>query len=267
MREEPVEAGTLIRGFVITTPASDHVLKRQISDALARGLPEAMPIRRKLTVIANGPSARGVDLALIRPTLAVNGALRLFVDQGVSPDYWAACDPQEVVADFIPDDPPASTVYLVASKCHRRVFEKLKGRDVRVWHVGLADGPPGPDMTRIPSSSSITTTATWLMNRGFGFTDFEYNGWDGCFVDGRHHASDDSGWSDVQTTGFNFGGIEADGGQVIGGRTFVTTRTWIAEMHGADQFFQVARYLDIGIKINGDGMFEASRKNMFGEAA
>lgn len=272
MREEAEPVGTLITGFLLNTPAGAEAIKAQVSDATARGLPQVLPVRRKLTIIANGPSARGVDVALIRPTLAVNGALKLFLDQGLAPDYWAVCDPQELVADFLPDDPPMETVYLVASKCHPKVFDKLKGRKVFIWHVGIADGPPVPGMIRIPSSSSITVTATWLMFR-MGYADFEYHGWDGCFMDGRHHATDNSDWSGVRVTGFNFGGVEVDdpdvkGGRMVeGGRNFPTTRTWIAEMKGAEQFFQFARYFDVGIKINGDGMFEASRKNMFGEAA
>lgn len=219
--------------------------------------------RRSLTIVANGPTARSADLIRLADseTLALNGSLKLFTDYGLAPTYWAACDPQAKVADFLPDNPPAETVYLVASKCHQSVFEKLKGRDVRLWH--LMDHP-AEGRSRIALASSVTISASWLMHR-MGFTDFEYWGWDGCFLDGRHHASSNEPFP-VPVLHLNYGG-DIESGEVIGGRTFATTRTWAAEAKGAEQFFQLADYFDIGIKINGDGMFECARQAIMALAA
>ena len=267
MRDEPVPAGTLITGFNVHAPA---VPPARVDGNLSLDLPEALT-RRKLVVIANGPSARNVDLGAIQgPTLALNGAIKLFTDRGLAPTYWAVCDPQELVADLLPDEPPFETIYYVASKCHPRVFEKLRGRRVFVWHVSDCRGE---DRICIPSAYTITVTASWLFLRLGLATDFDYHGWDGCFMDGRHHASGDADWSTVEVIRMNYGGVEvADptvphGVRVDGGRDFFTTRDWAAEGKSAATFFQLAKFFDVRIRINGDGMFEAQRRLIMDQAA
>ena len=235
-------------------PATEETCRHHIATAVARGLPEALS-RQAITIIANGPTALDVDLRAIKgPTLAVNGAIRLFTDQGLAPTYWAACDPQALVADFLPDEPPMETIYLVASKCHPSVIEKLKGRDVRIWHV---TAHPSEGLARVMGCTSITMCATWLLHR-MGFTDFDYHGWDGCFIGGRHHASDDSQW-DIEALEMDYDG-EIVGDTTVGGRTFETARSWAAEAMDATLFFQLAERFDLGINIHGDGMFRYARE-------
>jgi len=254
---EEIPPGSIITGFEYITPLPDEVCNRHIADSLRLGLPEAVE-RRKLTIIAGGPSAAKVDLwSIDGPTLALNSALRLFVKQGLSPTYFAACDPQMEVADLIPDWVPENTTYLIASKCHPKVFRKLKHRDVRVWHMRDYDAH---DRSRIALCCSVTLTATWLMHR-LGYTDFEYWGWDGCFMDGKHHAAVDDDWSKVECLTVNWGG-KIEGNEVVGGKTFDTTRTWVAEAKGAEQFFQLAEYFDIILKINGGGMMEHAKRHV-----
>jgi hypothetical protein len=252
--EDVVPNGTIIVGFDAKLPVDAETCRQQIAVNIARGLPDILK-QRGLTIIANGPSAIGIDLRAIKgPTLAVNGAIKLFVEQGLAPTYWAVCDPQAKVADFQPDDPPFDTTYLVASKCHPSVFDKLADRDVRLWH--LTDHSV-PGHARVTVATSVTISATWLMH-AMGFTDFEYHGWDGCYIGDRHHASDASVW-DHTPLEINYGG-KIEGDNVIGGRTFSSTRTWAAEATDAEQFFQLARYFDLGITINGDGMFKCARE-------
>lgn len=246
-----IEPGTEIVGFEPILPVSDEVCEAQVRASAARNLPEAVE-RRALTVIANGPSARLAPLDTI-PTLALNGALRLFTDRNLAPTYWAACDPQALVADFIPPHPPEATTYLVASKCHPNVFDALRGRRVLVWH--LPDHPT-PGALHQALCPSITLSALWLA-RSLGFTDFDIYGWDCCFVDGHSHAGD--GVSVGETIALNYGGTVV-GTDVIGGRNFPTTPTWIAESNAAGQFFQLARYFDLHVSVHGDGMIRAEQE-------
>lgn len=242
--------------FVPLLPLSDEACRANIAASLARALPEAR-VRRRLTVVAGGPSAAQAPLS-DGETLALNGALKLFNRAGLSPTYWAACDPQALVADFL-IEAPTHTKYFVASKCDPKVFDMLGDRDVSVWH--LRDHP-GEGLYRNAVCSSVTMSAIWLMV-GLGYTDFDIWGWDGCFIDGRHHAGDgDIGERDI--THINYGGL-VWGDQVVGGRTFSTTRTWALEAKGAEQFFQLAEYFDLGITIHGDGMMKACQASILGD--
>lgn len=252
--DEAIPVGSIISDFEYIPPLNDDVCKSQIAASLKRNLPDAVR-RQKLNIIAGGPSAAKAKLwQMDGPVLALNSAIRLFKETGLYPKYFAACDPQEMVADLLPDSPPYDTIYLIASKCHPSVFQKLKGRDVRLWHLRDYDAD---GRSRIALCPSVTLSATWLMHR-MGYTDFEYYGWDGCFMDGKHHAAVDDDWSSFEHLEVNYGG-KIEGSEVIGGKTFLTTRSWVAEAKAAEQFFQLADYFDLRLTIHGDGMFAHAR--------
>lgn len=265
-----IAPGTQITGFDYVLPASKDEIAGQVQAALLRGLPEALE-RKALRVIANGPSAK--DAPLDGETLALNGALELFFNAGRVPTYWAACDSQGFVADFLPDAPPKNITYFVASRCHPGVFDKLRGCDVRVWHPkeGGLDG-----RRSIPRNCSITLSALWLMFE-LGYTDFDVWGWDACYgADGSHHAG-----SQVQGPAgeleVNYGGKlkrtpvrqsllerlrrepREELLEIEGGRNFHTSRTWVAEASAAEQFFHLAHYFDMGVTVHGDGMIKAAQ--------
>lgn len=181
-------SGGLIE-FDIRTPADGDTLVRQVEHALSLGLPELRdfeyPWQGKLTIVASGPSARFAPLG--GKTLAVNGALKLFTDQGLAPTYWAACDPQEMVVDFLAEA-PKETTYLIASKCHPAVFERLKDHNVVVWHVhDEATWALLEHRAPVATMVSITCVSFELMAR-LGWRDFDVWGWDGCVMDGLENA-------------------------------------------------------------------------------
>jgi hypothetical protein len=181
-------AGGVIN-FDVKTPGTGADLIAHVEHALSLGLNELRdfeyPWEGDLKVIGNGPSARQTDLA--GKTLAINGALKLFTDKGLAPTYWIACDPQELVADFLKDAPEATT-YLVASKCHPAVFEALKNRNVILWHVH--DEPTNhltADRAHVSRAVSVTLCCFEVMSR-LGWRRFDTWGWDGCVLDGQEHA-------------------------------------------------------------------------------
>jgi hypothetical protein len=233
-------AGKVIE-FDIKTPVDEAGLRANIAHALSLGLPEANLDVPVLRIVATGPSAHGAPLD--GPTLALNGALKnVFLPQHRAPTFWAACDPQELVCDFLDCDLPRDTTYLVASKCHPSVFERLRGFDVRVWHVD----DYVQDRRAVPCGTTITTVAPALMLQR-GFPRFEVWGWDACFgSDGDHH---------VGSQPFNYPEklrLEVDG------RMFDTTRSWALEaIDAANSILPVYRYLGIEIVIKGDGMIRA----------
>ncbi len=236
--------------FDVRVPVADDGLTLNVASALARGLPEAperpLEAGKRITIVANGPTA--LQCALAGPTVALNGALKLFLARGACPTFWAACDPQEIVADFIPENPPEDTTYLVASKCHPRVFDRLKDRNVIVWHVDdCGTWDLVKDRHAISTGVSITIVAFELMSR-FGYDHYETWGWDGCYQDGQSHASPQAhGGSDIIVE--------------VGTQRFATTTTWALEAQDArTKFLQTYR----DVKIRGGGMIGAVLQYQFG---
>lgn len=234
--------------FDLITPLDTEIIAGHVQHALSLGLRNTHG-RKSLAIVANGPSAKRAPFGSFgMPTLAVNGALKQFTSRGLAPTYWAACDPQELVADFL-TDAPQETIYLIASKCHPSVFEALKDRTVLLWHVS---DQPVPNVLRAPLACSVTMCAAWEMTRAaFAFTDLQFYGWDAAFVDDEHHAGDAAPNFREQPDYVQIG---------FGDRLFDTTRSWAAEAFYAQQFFQIARFLDFAITIHGDGMMKAMQE-------
>lgn len=229
----------VVAGYDLVTPGDGDMLRLHVQHALSLGLPElvsgpdaASPIK----IIANGPSALGADLG--GDTLAVNGALGVFTRKGLAPTFWAACDPQELVADFLAEA-PADTTYLVASKCHPAVFEALQGRNVLLWH--LAERPYIDLLVgreAIFPFCTITLCALELANM-LGRRSIDVYGWDGCYIGNQHHAIDQADGKDIVTLS-------------VGPRLFATTNSWLFEGHSAVGYFDAT---SPDVRVHGPGMF------------
>lgn len=229
--------------LVVQTPCSPEVLESQVAASRLRGLPELQPTEthdRKLIMVAKGPTALKAPLHR-KDTMALNGSLKLFTERGLAPTYWAACDPQGLVAGFL-KDAPRSTTYLVASKCHPDVFEALKDRKVIVWHIDDVPSVQGLEST-VPCATSITLCALSVA-RLLGYRKMETWGWDGCFQGGKDHAVPQAS-SGLRIT------------NLVGSEKFATTPTWCAEAHDASLQIPDADYT---VKIEGRGMIDAILK-------
>jgi hypothetical protein len=246
--------------FELRTPVDGATIRAHIQSALARGLNEveiAAPREKRLTIVANGPSALAAPLTGSppdspsgsphesrkgSPTLSINNALRLFVDRGLAPDYWMASDPQACVAEYL-HGAPRETVYLVASKCHPAVFDALRDRRVMLWHCaepGTLDLLTG----RLVIQSSITVTlCAFNLMPVLGYHRLATWGWDGCYLADRDHAAGQPHHRGRDIT------IEVGPGQ-----DFTTTTSWAAEAQEAVRLFQsVPR----DVTIHGGGMIGA----------
>ncbi len=216
-------SGQIVRFLPPSLPADGDTLRANVRHALGLGLPELRdfeyPRGESLNVVANGPSA--LQAPLVGPTVAVNGALKLFTDRGLAPTYWIACDPQELVVDFLGDDPPQETVYLVASKCHPSVFERLRNHKVVLWHLSeLATRPVIEDRLAVVPFRSVTTSGFGVY-ACLGWRDFHAWGWDCCALGGVENAVEQAN-GDMHKINVNFNG-----------RDFKTTGTWAAEAQDA----------------------------------
>lgn len=235
---EPIE-------FDVHTPLTKLIIAGHIAHALSLGLPEADGDELStLNIIANGPSARGQTF--VGPCMALNGAINLFPEDD-PPFMWACCDPQELVADFL-KNPSPKTTYIVASKCHPAVFERLAGLDVRLWHINDHDIP---GVRRVPCAVSITLCAMMLAQR-LGWRRLNIYGWDACFSDdGAHHGSGEGHAPMPETVDIE-----------VGERHFTTCATWGAEAHDAMNIIPVMEWCGVEVHVHGDGMIAAIRREL-----
>lgn len=220
--------------FALKTPLDEETIRGHIAAAKARNLRPAIEPGETLAIIAGGPSAS------LAPqdgtTLALNAGLSICTRP---PTFYAACDPQEIVADFL-TNPPSETTYYIASKCHPKVFDALEGRDVRLWDI--ADYVPGG----VSCAPSITLTALLLFFR-LGWRRFEVYGWDGCFRGEQHHVGNQPHAGDTIT-------LE------VGERSFTTTTTWAQEAEDALYLLAIMEFMGAEITIHGDAMVQAIRE-------
>jgi hypothetical protein len=244
-------AGAQPLGFTTRMEGTWEELRPRAAHNDAQGHLEAAEWRDCL-IVSSGPSARlpalwdrlRADPTVV--TVACNNSLGLFNTHGVAPTYWAACDPQEMVADFL-TDPPEETTYLVASKCHPKVFDRLKDRNLQLWRVD--DFTPKPTVV-IPTAVSITLTAQSLM-RLKGYNSFEHYGWDCCYIDGQHHVAAQKGPEDVIPLD-----IRDENDNLI--NHFETSGAWLAEINDAYTQIRMLRRLGYRVRIHGPGAVGAT---------
>lgn len=213
--------------FRVETPGDPADLIARMARNEARGLPDATR-HRTCIIVSSGPSARSEALwkrikAEDIPTIALNGAMQLFAEHEWAPDYWACCDPQEMVTGFV-KWAPSYTRYLLSTKCPDSLFERLHNHNVETWRLDEYDAPT--DKLRVPCAVSITLVAQSLM-RYRGFTRFEHYGWDCCYVDGEHHASNQPAPT-VEQMPF---AITTEDGQTL--YECQTNGSWLAELRDA----------------------------------
>ena len=230
--------------FEVSTPAAD--LQAHIDHALSLGLPEADSKQKTLNLIANGPSANDIPWADLKgDTMALNGSIALFGPRG--PTYWIGCDPQASLSQFL-HNAPKNTVYLIASKCHKDVFDVLltQRRMIRLWHV---TDVPIPGKRQVPCAVSVTLCAMMLANR-LGYRRIDVWGWDCCFKGEEHHA----GPGTLSTTpDRRF--IEVGDGP--NSKHFESTATWACEAKDASGILPVLRWCGTDVFIHGGGMMAA----------
>jgi len=68
--------------------------------------------------------------------MSLNGSLKYLLSIGIKPDYHCQFDGRPDNADFL-DNAPDGVEYLIGSMSHPSVLEKVKGKNVTLWHGGF----------------------------------------------------------------------------------------------------------------------------------
>lgn len=112
----------------------------QIKQAIARGLPRIEPAYERrsesVAIACYGPSLNDTwdkirDFPVV---ISCSGSHRFLVDRGIIPTYHVEVDPRAHKVELM-GAPHPGVEYLIASTCHRAMFDHLVGMNVKLWHV------------------------------------------------------------------------------------------------------------------------------------
>ncbi len=231
--------------FVISSANNEADMLRAVQENTARGLPlpEWGSKSSSISVCGNGPSLRDVQ-PTEGPIAALNGAWKTLVKSGIMPDYIIAHDPcAENIRWF--DDAPSEPVYLLSSRVHPAVFEKLRGKKIQLWHI--QDKPEASTGAKqlIGGGFTIGCQSLNLLNL-IGFDRFELYGYDSCYsFDGQHHSTDQS-WNITPPKPYQ-----------VGERMFIAETWMAAQVQEFVKQIEVNRF-NYSVRIHGDGMLKAA---------
>ena len=168
----------------------------QMAEALKHGFPRLKPTEieegKSISIVCYGPSLTDTWHTITRPIITVSGALHYLYERGINADYHVDMDPRPHKVRHI--DPPVSGVhYIMASVCHPRTWEILKGQKVTLVHVYSNDGTEewvkqnDPNQIMLHPGSTVGMAAMHIAGL-LGNRHFEIHGMDGCLRDGKRHA-------------------------------------------------------------------------------
>lgn len=142
------------------------------------------------SIVGAGPTIKETHKELVGDVIAINSTISYLLDQGIVPKFGLLWDGTEVVEKFARPHP--DIIYLVASRCHPKVFERLKDCKVVVWHAAgdhnILDVMTEPETQRkmkIPQplicGGSAGVTRTIYVASILGYTDMHLFGADSCY--------------------------------------------------------------------------------------
>ena len=168
--------------------AEDDILFANMDAAIARGYPQVKEAQAAKTgavlLVASAPSVKD-QLELIKkmkaagsPIVAIKGAHDWLIENGVTPDYALAIDPQEHRIAFY--KPQASVHYMIASQCHPAMFDNLDGYKVTLWHPYVKKGQDRPKKAMLIGGGTTSGLRAISLFYVLGYRQFELFGFDSC---------------------------------------------------------------------------------------
>lgn len=167
-------------------PVSEETLRENVRAALKSEFPlvQRRPVRR-LAVVGGGPSVAEHlnELAQFDGEIwGINQTAQYLLDHEINCTLFVI-DPSEEIAAHTVGVEKA----LVASICHPKVFEGLKGKDVRIFHVDPYNAGKGLCVIGGPSAA----TRAPMLAAAMGYEEVTWYGCEGCFSDQTHAYRDE----------------------------------------------------------------------------
>lgn len=123
------------------------------------------------SVVGFGPSLKDTWQDLQGIVMACNGALAFLLERGIVPKYAMFFDADPIMERFVVPHPDVT--YLVASRCHPSIFEKLRDCNVVTWHVLCGEGGEPIDelLTEHNKAEPMICGGTAAVTRGMHLAD------------------------------------------------------------------------------------------------
>lgn len=151
------------------------------------------PKKEPIALVNYGPSLNDTweEIKKFKYIMTCSGAHKFLVERGIIPTHHIDVDPREHKVTLM-GQPQQACEYLIASTCHPKLIEHLKGFNIRLWHIfdtsedGFRLLPP--QEWAITGGCSVGVR-TITLARFLGFTDLHIFGMDGCYGESGRHAA------------------------------------------------------------------------------
>jgi uncharacterized Rossmann fold enzyme len=169
--------------------ADDETLFQNMEAAVARGFPQVTKQESAkdgmITLVASGPSVAGQidvirEMAKTTKIVAIKDAHDWLISQGVIPDYALAIDPQEHRISFY--KPHKAVEYMIASQCHKAMFDNLEGHKVTIWHPYVMKGQDRPKNAMLIGGGTTSGLRAISLFYVLGYRHFALFGFDSCLT-------------------------------------------------------------------------------------
>lgn len=208
----------------------------------------------KVCLVGAGPSIETTLDEMEGDICAINSAIGFLLDHGKVPKWAMLWDASPLVANFAVPHPEVT--YLVASRCHQSVFERLKDCKVIVWHAAgdhdIIKVMNKPEVIAkqkveeplIPGGSAGITRGIFVMT-ALGYTEV-------------HIFGADSSYSSLGNTHVRGSLVpEKDMMIAIGNsppQWFRTTPEWAAQVEEYKAIYVMSTQQGIKLEVHGEGM-------------
>lgn len=217
-------------------------------------LPRLEPVEahhRKAAIVGGGPSLKG-QLDKLRDfdgeIFCANEAHDYLIENGIEPDGFVYLEVHPWGNDRLCHREAAHCTYYIPSQCHLTAFDRVKGRNVVMWHtradIGeidvISEFEANPMLVNGASAPGLRAIHIAMV---LGYRRFELFGIDASHAENQTHSYETPGRGQQRV-------LEV----VAAGRTF-KTHPYLAKQ--ADEFQRLCRnFPSIEIKTHGDGLIQ-----------
>lgn len=244
-------AGTIDTIFSLDCVADVATRQKHVDLAVARKLPWCIQRKErngKVAVVGSGPSATDyVDILKDwdGEVWGINGAFEWMLHRGIKPTAFVGLDPEEMLKDYL-INPPDDATYYLGAHVHPGVFDRLEGKNVRLWF-------PIDGQAKFPFGAQPVHGGSTCLGRApnlaylLGWREVHIFGGDSSFTHKSHVYGE---------VGYPPGTFPVE----VGDRTFQTTRQFMQQACDfAEQMVEWARpgpngETPLSVSLYGDGL-------------